>query len=149
MESQPGASNMMMMFERMLQEQRAMSEIAASVERLVQRNEQFNGKDVTRYLWDYKVEMLRCGIVEIQAQHRPKRLKKPRTESVWTDRLGRVPSRLGEPMTRRKIFRKEYIFGSLCRRSLRALKYDSTSVSPPKDLYKKCASNTHIVEYIE
>ena len=74
--------------------------------------------------------------VEIQPQHRPSRLKKPRTESVGTDRLGRVPSRLGEPMTRRKIFRKEYIFGGLCRRSLRALKYDSTSVSPPKDLYK-------------
>ena len=35
------------------------------------------------------------GSVEIQAQHRPDRLKKPRTESVWTDRLGRVPSRLG------------------------------------------------------
>ena len=34
-------------------------------------------------------------IVEIQAQHRPDRLKKPRTESVGTDRLGRVPSRLG------------------------------------------------------
>ena len=34
-------------------------------------------------------------IVEIQAQHQPDRLKKPRTESVWTDRLGRVPSRLG------------------------------------------------------
>ena len=33
--------------------------------------------------------------VEIQAQHRPDRLKKPRTESVGTDRLGRVPSRLG------------------------------------------------------
>ena len=33
--------------------------------------------------------------VEIQAQHRPNRLKKPRTESVGTDRLGRVPSRLG------------------------------------------------------
>mgnify|MGYP006973845420 CR=1 FL=1 len=33
--------------------------------------------------------------VEIQAQHRPSRLKKPRTESVGTDRLGRVPSRLG------------------------------------------------------
>ena len=48
-------------------------------------------------------------LVEIQAQHRPKRLKKPRTESVWTDRLGRVPSRLGEPMTRRKIFHEGYI----------------------------------------
>ena len=33
--------------------------------------------------------------VEIQAQHRPDRLNKPRTESVGTDRLGRVPSRLG------------------------------------------------------
>ena len=33
--------------------------------------------------------------VEIQSQHRPDRLKKPRTESVGTDRLGRVPSRLG------------------------------------------------------
>ena len=55
---------MMMMFERMLQEQRAMSEIAASVERLVQRNGQFNGKDVSRYLRDYKAEMLRCEISE-------------------------------------------------------------------------------------
>ena len=27
--------------------------------------------------------------VEIQAQHRPDRLKKPRTESVGTDRTGR------------------------------------------------------------
>jgi hypothetical protein len=26
----------------------------------VQRNGQFNGKDVSRYLQDYKVEMLRC-----------------------------------------------------------------------------------------
>ena len=64
MENQPGATNMMMMFERMLQEQRAMSEIAASVERLVQRNGQFNGKDVSRYLRDYKAEMLRCGMSE-------------------------------------------------------------------------------------
>ena len=39
------------------------------------------------------VDVVVC--VEIQAQHRPDRLKKPRTESVWTDRLGRVPSRLG------------------------------------------------------
>ena len=41
------------------------------------------------------------GSVEIQAQHRPSRLKKPRTESVWTDRLGRVPStdRLGRSDT--------------------------------------------------
>ena len=64
MENQPEASNMMMMFERMLQEQRAMSEIEASVERLVQRNGQFNGKDVSRYLRDCKEEMLRCGISE-------------------------------------------------------------------------------------
>ena len=35
------------------------------------------------------------GTVEIQAQHRLSRLKKPRTESIGTDRLGRVPSRLG------------------------------------------------------
>ena len=55
---------MMAMFERVLQEQCAMSEIAATVERLVQRNEQFNGKDVSHYLRDYKVEMLRCGISE-------------------------------------------------------------------------------------
>ena len=53
--------------------------------------------------WVYKVN------VEIQAQHRPSRLNKPRTESVWTDRLGRVPSRLGEPMTRMKIFHEGYI----------------------------------------
>ena len=53
---------MMMMFERMLQEQRLMSEIAAVVEWLVQRNGQFNGKDVSHYLRDYKAEMLRCGI---------------------------------------------------------------------------------------
>ena len=58
MENQPEASNMMMMFERMLQEQRSMSEIVAVVERLVQRNGQFNSKDVSHYLRDYKVEML-------------------------------------------------------------------------------------------
>ena len=50
---------MMAMFERMLQEQCPMSEIAAAVELLVQRNGQFNEKDVSRYLRDYKVEMLR------------------------------------------------------------------------------------------
>ena len=64
MENQLEASNMMMMFERMLQEQRAMSEIVAIVERLVQRNGQFNGRDVSQYLRDYKAEMLRCGISE-------------------------------------------------------------------------------------
>ena len=55
---------MMMMFEWMLQEQCMMSEIAAVVERLVQRNKQFNEKDVSRYLRDYKAEMLRYGISE-------------------------------------------------------------------------------------
>ena len=34
-------------------------------------------------------------IVERQAQHRSDRLKKPRTKSVGTDRLGRGPDRLG------------------------------------------------------
>ena len=62
MENQQEGNNMMMMFEWMLQEQRAMSEIAATVERLVQRNGKFNGKDVSLYLQDYKVEMPRCGI---------------------------------------------------------------------------------------
>ena len=47
MENQPKADNMMAMFEQMLQEQRAMSEIAAVVERLVLRNGQFNGKDLS------------------------------------------------------------------------------------------------------
>ena len=64
MENQPGATNMMMMFERMLQEQRSMTEISTTVERLVQLNMQFNGKDMSRYLQDYKAEMLRCEISE-------------------------------------------------------------------------------------
>ena len=64
MEHQQEAKNMMAIFKRMLQEQRAMSEIVAAVERLVQRNRQFNGKDVSRYLQDYKAEMLRCRISE-------------------------------------------------------------------------------------
>ena len=52
------------------------------------------------------------GLVEIQAQHRPDRLRKPRTESVGTDRIGRfcVENR-DDAMTRRKIFREEYILG--------------------------------------
>ena len=54
MESQQEAMStmMMMMFEQMLPEQRAMSEITAVVKRLVQRNRQFNGKDVSGYLRD-------------------------------------------------------------------------------------------------
>ena len=42
-----------------------------------------------------EADNIKWSTVEIQAQHRPSRLKKPRTESVGTDRLGRVPSRLG------------------------------------------------------
>ena len=65
MENQQEAMNMMMMmFERMLQEQREMSEITTVVQRLVQQNGQFDGKDVSRYLRDYKMEMLRYGISE-------------------------------------------------------------------------------------
>ena len=65
MENQQEAmSTMMMMFERMLQEQRVMSEITAAVKRLVQRNGQFNGKDMLGYLRDYKAEMLQYGISE-------------------------------------------------------------------------------------
>ena len=56
--------SMMMMFERMLQEHRAMSEVGAAVEWLVQRHGQFNDKDVSCYLHDHKSEMLRCGISE-------------------------------------------------------------------------------------
>ena len=48
---------MMLMFERMLQEQRAMSEVAVAVERLMQWHWQFNRKDISRYLRDYKAEM--------------------------------------------------------------------------------------------
>ena len=64
MENQQKANMMMMMFERMLQEQREMSEITTIVQRLVQRNGQFNEKDVSCYLRDYKVEMMRYGISE-------------------------------------------------------------------------------------
>ena len=35
-----------------------------AVEQLVQRSGQFNGKDVSRYLWDYMAEMMQCGISE-------------------------------------------------------------------------------------
>ena len=64
-ENQQEAMNMMMMMvERMQQEQRAMTEMKAAVERLVRRNGEFNGNDVSRYLRDYKGEMMRCGIPE-------------------------------------------------------------------------------------
>jgi hypothetical protein len=64
MENQPAEINMMVLFERMLQEQRAQSEAASAVEWIVKRNGEFNGKDVSRYLRDYKAQMLRCGISE-------------------------------------------------------------------------------------
>ena len=49
---------MMMMFNRMLQEQGAMTEIKSAVERLVQRNKQFNGNDLLHYVRDHKAEMM-------------------------------------------------------------------------------------------
>ena len=64
MENQQKAINMMVMFERMLQDYREMSEITTVVQRLVQQNGQFNGKQVSTYLRDYKAEMLRYGISE-------------------------------------------------------------------------------------
>ena len=39
--------------------------------------------------------------VEIQAQHRPDRLKKPRTESVGTDRWGQVCEPVRRPVRRK------------------------------------------------
>ena len=65
MENQQEAMNMMMiMFERMQQEQRAMSEMKAAVERLLRRNGEFNGKGVSRYLREYKAEMMQYRIPE-------------------------------------------------------------------------------------
>ena len=49
MENQQEAKNMMTMFERMLQEQRVMSEVAVTVQQLVQWNGEFDRKDVSRY----------------------------------------------------------------------------------------------------
>jgi hypothetical protein len=64
MENQPTVIKMLDLFERMLQEQRAQSEAASVVERIVERRGEFNGKDVSRYLQDYRAHMLRCGISE-------------------------------------------------------------------------------------
>ena len=61
--------------------------------------------------------------VERQAQHRPDRLKKQRTGSVGTDRLGRVRKPVRRPVQRKagsvqrtgrslgRIFHREYILG--------------------------------------
>jgi hypothetical protein len=54
MENQPAEIKMMVLFERMIQEQCAQLEAASAVERIVKRNGEFNGKDVSRYLRDYK-----------------------------------------------------------------------------------------------
>ena len=65
MENQEEAMNMMMMMiKRMQEEQRTMSEMKSAVARLVQRNGEFNGNDVSSYLRDYKAEMMRCRIPE-------------------------------------------------------------------------------------
>jgi hypothetical protein len=64
MENQQVEINMMVLFERMLQEQRAQSEAASAVERIMKRNGELNGKDVARYLRDYRAHMLQCGILE-------------------------------------------------------------------------------------
>ena len=54
MENQQTQVKMTLIFKWMLQEQHAMSEVVAAVERLMQRHEQFDGKDVSLYLRDYK-----------------------------------------------------------------------------------------------
>ena len=64
MENKKTQVHMMLMFGRKLQEQHAMSEVVVAVERLVQQHEQFNGKGVSYYLQDYKVEMPCCSILE-------------------------------------------------------------------------------------
>ena len=64
MENQQEGNNMMRILERMLQEQQAMLEVVAVVEWLVQRNMQFNRKEVSRYLRDYTAEMMWLGISE-------------------------------------------------------------------------------------
>jgi hypothetical protein len=64
MENQLAEINMMVLFERMFQEQRAQLEVASMVEWIVKRNGEFNRKDVSRYLRDYRPQMLRCKIWE-------------------------------------------------------------------------------------
>jgi hypothetical protein len=50
MENQLAEINIMVLFERMLQEQCAQSEAVLAVEWMMKRNREFNGKDVSRYL---------------------------------------------------------------------------------------------------
>jgi hypothetical protein len=64
MESQLAKMNMIILFERMLREQRAESKVAFAIKRLVKLRGEFNGKDASHYLQYYKAEMLRCGISE-------------------------------------------------------------------------------------
>ena len=64
MATQPEVKSMLMMFERMLQEQRTMTELGAAIDRLIQNNGQFDGRDVSHYMRDYKAEMVRCGVSE-------------------------------------------------------------------------------------
>ena len=55
---------MLTMFERILQEQRTMTELGVAIDRLIQRNGPFDGRDVSRYMHDYKAEMVHCGVSE-------------------------------------------------------------------------------------
>ena len=64
MATQPESIGMLTMFERILQEQRTMTELGAAIDRLIQRNGPFDGRDVSRYMRDYKAEMVRCGVSE-------------------------------------------------------------------------------------
>jgi hypothetical protein len=54
---------MLMMFERMLQEQWTMTELGVATDHLIQRNGQFDGQDVSHYMRDYKVKMV-CWVSE-------------------------------------------------------------------------------------
>ena len=72
--------------------------------------------------------------VEIQAQHCLDRLHKPRTGSVWTDRLG--PDRCVNREAIGQIFHKGIYLGVSVRAHLWALKYTSILMSVCMDLYK-------------
>ena len=51
-------TDIMMMFQQILREERAMSEVAVAMEQRMQRHGQFNGKGVSCYKRDYMPEML-------------------------------------------------------------------------------------------